>query len=89
MNNLGRTLFKTMFILELRGATDEALWARDTLKEEFGRVWRNHDLIVASLRKDPKLKYLLKKSSANAAKDGDSRGVLGDLLVTRQKATPK
>lgn len=89
VNNLGSTLFKTMFILELQGATDEALWARDTLKKEFGRVWRNRDLIVASLRKDPKLKHLLKKSSANVARDGDSRGVLGDLLVTRQKARPE
>jgi hypothetical protein len=59
VNKLGRTLLKTMFILDLQGATSEAQWARDTLHKSFRSVWANHDLIVASLRKDPKLQHLL------------------------------
>lgn len=85
VNKLGRTLFKTMFILDLQGATSEAQWARDTLRKSFRSVWANNDLIVASLRKDPKLQHLLKRSSAGAAEDDHIRSVAGDLLSYKAK----
>lgn len=89
VNNLGRTLFKTMFILNLQGATSEAQWARETLQKRFRQVWANHDLIVASLSQDPKLKYLLKRSRAGSTKYDDGRNVAGDLLLRRRRTSPE
>lgn len=83
VNNLGRTLLKTMLILDLQGATAEAQWARDTVQKKFRQVWANHDLIIASLSKDPKLKNSLKRSRAGSTKYDDGRSVAGDLLLGR------
>jgi len=89
VNYLGQSLLRTMFILDLQGATSEAQWARDTLQKKFSHVWQHHDIIVAKLKKDPKLKHLLKKPRASSIKDDESRNVMGDLLVMRQKAKPE
>jgi hypothetical protein len=86
VKNLGRTLLKTMFILDLQGATSEAQWARDTLQKKFRSVWANHDVIVAQLRKDPKLQHLLMRSSIGSAKDDHSRSVEGEYLRYKAKS---
>jgi hypothetical protein len=67
VDHLGCVLLRVMFILDLQGNSSEAQWALDVLQDKFGRVWKARDRILASFKRDPKLKHLLrKKSSTNS-----------------------